>query len=65
MLESLGTYCSIVLTEKSVDDNKECILIDQNGVSHNLSDILKAKSETSLVRLEDTPKIKKYLDTRK
>lgn len=65
VLESLGTYCSIVLTEKSVDDNKECILIDQNGVSHNLSDILKAKKETSLVRLEDTPKIKKYLDTRK
>ena len=65
VLESLGTYCSIVLTEKSVDDNKECILIDQNGVSHNLSDILKAKSETSLVKIDDVPKIKKFIDTRK
>ena len=65
VLESLGTYCSIVLTEKSVDDNKECILIDQNGVSHNLSDILKANSETSLVKIDDVPKIKKIIDTRK
>lgn len=65
VLESLGTYCSIVLTEKSVDNNKDCILIDQNGVSHNLEEILKAKSETGLMVVEEAPKVKTLIDSKK
>lgn len=43
VLENLSDYCSIILNEKTVSDNQDCELMDQDGVSHNLKDILAKK----------------------
>lgn len=49
VLNNLDIYKAIVLTEKSVEDNRNCVLIDNQGMAHNLKDILEAKDKTSLV----------------
>lgn len=44
-IENLGDYSSIILTAKTVYDNKDCELIDQNGNSYKLRDILSIKHD--------------------
>ncbi len=47
-ITNLGTYCSIILTEKTVVDSLDCELIDQEAVSHHLKDLLESTSTASM-----------------
>ena len=49
VLNNLDIYRGIILTEKSVNDNLNCSLIDLNGNIHNLKDIIDSKDKTELV----------------
>ncbi len=54
---NLGTYCSIVLTNKSVQDPFDCEMINQEGVSLKLRDILEAETFQS-TSFEEKEKVK-------
>lgn len=49
VINNLDIYKAIILTEKTVEDNLDCELIDINGISHNLKEIISAKDKTNLV----------------
>ncbi len=44
VLENPEDYIAIILTDKTVDDNLDCEIIDQNGDSRKLKDILEARN---------------------
>ena len=48
VLCNLDTYKKIILTDKSVNDNLDVILVDKKNKKHNLKDIVDAKDKTSL-----------------
>ena len=48
VLCNLDTYKGIILTDKSVNDNTDILLIDVNDNKHNLKDIIASKDKTSL-----------------
>ena len=46
VMKELENYKGILLTEKAVEDNCECILIDNTGVFTKVSDLIKIINET-------------------
>lgn len=46
VMKELENYKGILLTEKAVEDNCECILIDNKGVFTKVSDLIKIINET-------------------
>lgn len=49
VLSYLDIYSGIILTDKTVEDNHDCLLIDKEGNTHSLKDIIESKEKTNLV----------------
>ena len=47
-LTNLESFCGIILTEKTVEDNLDCELVLQNGKTCNLKEYLEGKKTTEL-----------------
>ena len=47
-MSNLDIYKGIILTDKSVNDNLNVILVDKQNNKHILKDIIDAKDKTSL-----------------
>lgn len=50
VLNNLDTYKAIILTEKTVQDNFDCTLVDILGESHNLKDIIASKEKQKTLK---------------
>lgn len=61
VLENLGEYSSIILTEKTVANNRDCELINQNGNSYKLETILANKEKEQYVEAITVPKVKQMI----
>lgn len=50
VLNNLDTYKAIILTEKTVQDNFDCTLVDINGNNYNLKDIIASKEKQKTLK---------------
>ena len=49
VLSNLDIYGGIILTDKTVENSNDCLLVDKEGNIHSLKDIIDSKEKTSLV----------------
>lgn len=49
VLSNLDIYSGIILTDKTVEDNHDCLLVDKEGNTHSFKEIIESKEKTNLV----------------
>lgn len=48
VISSIGEYSCVILNQRTVEDNMDCLLIDNYGTYHNLKDLLKSEQESTI-----------------
>ena len=49
VLSNLDIYSGIILTDKTVKDSYDCLLVDKEGNTHSFKEIMNSKEETDIV----------------
>ena len=52
VLSNLDIYSGIILTDKTVEDNHDCLLVDKEGNTHSFKEIIESKEKTNLVLIK-------------